>query len=182
MAVWLVADFEALSYQVTTTFDTSYTARIRTAPAINYTACWQLVFIHIHLFVIYLAFIFLSFSICTNLSTKHKFILFFWGWAIQKPTWKAVTWAGKAKALLRAFGLSVGSCGLANVLTTMRWLYVSNNPILRDLPVNGWVLLYKISIVAYISPLMPEICRCDVVQLNGAFHERLYIPSNAMVF
>jgi len=38
-AVWLVADFEALSYQVTTTFDTSCAARIRTAPAINYTAC-----------------------------------------------------------------------------------------------------------------------------------------------
>ena len=59
MAVWLVADFEALSYQVTTTFDTSCAARIPTAPAINYTACWQLVFIHIRLFVIYLAFIFL---------------------------------------------------------------------------------------------------------------------------
>jgi len=39
MAVWVVADFEALSCQVTTTFDTSYTAQIRTAPAINYTAC-----------------------------------------------------------------------------------------------------------------------------------------------
>ncbi|MDD3437509.1 MAG: hypothetical protein PHC64_10195, partial [Candidatus Gastranaerophilales bacterium] len=76
MAVWLVADFEALSYQVTTTFDTSCTARIPTAPAINYTACWQLVFIHIRLFVCYLAFIFKSFSNCTNLSTKHKFILF----------------------------------------------------------------------------------------------------------
>ena len=55
MAVWLVADFEALSYQVTTTFDTSCAARIPTAPAINYTACWQLVFIHIRLFFIYLA-------------------------------------------------------------------------------------------------------------------------------
>jgi len=43
LAVWLVADFEALSYQVTTTFDTSCAARIPTAPAINYTACWQLV-------------------------------------------------------------------------------------------------------------------------------------------
>jgi len=77
LAVWLVVDFEALSYQVTTTFDTSCAARIRTAPAINYTACWQLVFFHIRLFVIYLAFIFLSLSNCTNLSTKHKFILFF---------------------------------------------------------------------------------------------------------
>ncbi len=38
-AVWLVADFEALSYQDTTTFDTRCAARIRTAPAINYTAC-----------------------------------------------------------------------------------------------------------------------------------------------
>ena len=55
MAVWLVADFEALSCQVTTNFDRSCAAQIRTAPAINYTACWQLVFIHIRLFVIYLA-------------------------------------------------------------------------------------------------------------------------------
>jgi len=77
MAVWLVADFEVLSYQVTTTFDTSCAARIPTAPAINYTACWQLVIIHIRLFVIYLALNFLSLSNCTNLSTKHKFILFF---------------------------------------------------------------------------------------------------------
>ena len=45
LAVWLVADFEALPYQVTITFDTSYAARIRTAPAINYTACYRLVFI-----------------------------------------------------------------------------------------------------------------------------------------
>ena len=37
------------------TFDTSCAARIPTAPAINYTACWQLVFIHIRLFIIYLA-------------------------------------------------------------------------------------------------------------------------------
>jgi len=42
LAVWLVADFEALSYQVTTTFDTSCAARIPTAPAINYTACYKL--------------------------------------------------------------------------------------------------------------------------------------------
>ena len=46
---------KALSYQVTTTFDTSCAARIPTAPAINYTACWQLVFIHIRLLFIYLA-------------------------------------------------------------------------------------------------------------------------------
>jgi hypothetical protein len=39
LAVWLVADYEALSYQVTTTFDTSCATRIPTAPAINYTAC-----------------------------------------------------------------------------------------------------------------------------------------------
>jgi len=44
MAVWLVADFEALSYQVTTTFDTRCAAQIRTAPAINYTACYRLAF------------------------------------------------------------------------------------------------------------------------------------------
>jgi len=44
MAVWLVADFEAHTYQVITTFDTSCATRIRTAPAINYTACYRLVF------------------------------------------------------------------------------------------------------------------------------------------
>lgn len=43
MAVWLVGDFEALAYQVTTTFDTSCDARIPTAPAINYTAYWRFV-------------------------------------------------------------------------------------------------------------------------------------------
>jgi len=36
LAVLLVADFEALSCQVTITFDTGCAARIRTAPAINY--------------------------------------------------------------------------------------------------------------------------------------------------
>jgi hypothetical protein len=41
LAVWLVAVFEALSCQVTTTFDTSCAARKRTAPAINNTACWH---------------------------------------------------------------------------------------------------------------------------------------------
>ncbi|HQI46371.1 MAG TPA: hypothetical protein PLC59_09960, partial [Bacteroidales bacterium] len=44
LAVWLVADFEALSYRVTTNFDTSSAALIRTVPAINYTACYRLVF------------------------------------------------------------------------------------------------------------------------------------------
>jgi hypothetical protein len=43
LAVWLVADFEALLCQVTTTFDTSCAAQIRTAPAINYTACYAFV-------------------------------------------------------------------------------------------------------------------------------------------
>jgi hypothetical protein len=52
MAVWLVADFEALSCQVTTTFDTSCAARIPTAPAINYTACYRLVFIVLYHFSI----------------------------------------------------------------------------------------------------------------------------------
>ena len=47
LAVWLVADFEALSCQVTTTFETSCDARIRTVPAINYTACYVLAFIHL---------------------------------------------------------------------------------------------------------------------------------------
>jgi hypothetical protein len=55
LAVWLVADYEALTYQVTTTFDTSCAARIPTALAINYTACWQLVFILLRLFINHLA-------------------------------------------------------------------------------------------------------------------------------
>jgi len=38
LAISFVADFEAFPYQVTTIFDTSSTARIPTAPAINYTA------------------------------------------------------------------------------------------------------------------------------------------------
>jgi hypothetical protein len=45
LTVWryvFVADFEALSYQVTTTFDTGCAARIPTTPAINYTACCAL--------------------------------------------------------------------------------------------------------------------------------------------
>jgi len=75
MAVWLVADFEALSYQDTTTFDTSCAARIRSAPAINNTACWQLVFIHIRQFVIYLAFIF---SHCQTAPTYPRSTNLFW--------------------------------------------------------------------------------------------------------
>jgi len=42
LAVCFIADFEALSCQVTTTFDTSCAARIRTITAINYTVCYQL--------------------------------------------------------------------------------------------------------------------------------------------
>jgi hypothetical protein len=60
VAVWLVADFEALSYQVTTTFDTGCAARIPTVPAINYTACYRLVF-----------FVFRHFSI----NLLHRFCL-----------------------------------------------------------------------------------------------------------
>ena len=50
--------FRSTFLSSSTTFDTSCAARIRTAPAINYTAYWQLAFIHIRLFVIYLAYIF----------------------------------------------------------------------------------------------------------------------------
>jgi len=39
LAVWIVSNFEALPFQVTTTIDTRCAARISTAPAINYTAC-----------------------------------------------------------------------------------------------------------------------------------------------
>jgi len=39
MALWLVADFEALSYQDTTNFKKSENLEIRTETAINYSAC-----------------------------------------------------------------------------------------------------------------------------------------------
>jgi len=44
-----------------------------------------------------------------------------------KTDLKGVTWAGKAEALLQAFGLSVGSCGLANVLTPVGWQLIDTN-------------------------------------------------------
>src|SRR5574344_1713758 len=80
MAVWLVADFEALSYQVTTTFDTSCAARIPTAPAINYTACWQLVFIHIRLFIIYLALYSCHFQTAPTYPRSTNLFCFFERW------------------------------------------------------------------------------------------------------
>ncbi len=55
MAVWLVADFEALSCQVTTTFDTGCAARIRTAPAINYNACCAFGFYLFHFLIVNLS-------------------------------------------------------------------------------------------------------------------------------
>jgi len=39
MAVWLVADFEALSYQVKLNFNKSENLETGTATAINYSAC-----------------------------------------------------------------------------------------------------------------------------------------------
>jgi hypothetical protein len=65
LVVWLVADFEAISYQVTTTFDTGCNAQIRTAPAINYTACW-------HFVVIYLFQVF-QVSVLNHLKSKYDF-------------------------------------------------------------------------------------------------------------
>jgi len=39
----------------------------------------------------------------------------------------------KAEALLQAFGWSVGSCGLANVLTTVRWqIYSLSLPLTKS--------------------------------------------------
>jgi len=44
LAVWLVADFEAIPYQVTITFDTGGDARIRNNPAMNYTLLrWEVI-------------------------------------------------------------------------------------------------------------------------------------------
>jgi hypothetical protein len=60
VAVWLVRDCVLFTSQVTANFGAGYYAPKTTETLINYTACWQLVFIHIRLFVIYLAFNFLS--------------------------------------------------------------------------------------------------------------------------
>ncbi len=43
MAAWIVADFEAFSYQIAITFETSNIARTGIALEIDYTAYWQLV-------------------------------------------------------------------------------------------------------------------------------------------
>jgi hypothetical protein len=40
LALWLVADFEALPYQVTPNFNKSESLEIGTATAINYSACY----------------------------------------------------------------------------------------------------------------------------------------------
>src|SRR5690554_5653799 len=72
MAVWLVADFEALLCQVTTTFDTSCAARIPTAPAINYTACYRLVFIHFSHFL----FQFATFILSVKRWERHTLLQF----------------------------------------------------------------------------------------------------------
>jgi hypothetical protein len=39
VAVWIGADFEAITYQVTTIFDKSQNLETHTNTAINYTAC-----------------------------------------------------------------------------------------------------------------------------------------------
>jgi hypothetical protein len=112
MAVWLVADFEALSCQVTTAFDTSCAARIPTAPAINYTACCMLVFI----IQIQLVTSFCKSNILSNQSAltlqRSTNLFFFVGGKIAKPPIKAVTRAGFVSSLA-SFGCSVGSWGLA---------------------------------------------------------------------
>jgi hypothetical protein len=51
MAVLLVADFEALFYQDTTTLETSNAAQTRTLQAISYTA-WLMLFYCLHISVI----------------------------------------------------------------------------------------------------------------------------------
>jgi hypothetical protein len=45
VAVWFVADFEAIPYQDTTKFDKRENLETFTAPAINYTACYGAFFL-----------------------------------------------------------------------------------------------------------------------------------------
>ena len=56
MALWLVADLEALSYQATQNFNKSENLEISTATAINYSAC-------------YAAFLFIPFQILIHLES-----------------------------------------------------------------------------------------------------------------
>ena len=55
-------DYEAISYQFTPTFFTRHKRSQTSETRMHYTMCWQLVFIHIRQFVIYLALFFLSLS------------------------------------------------------------------------------------------------------------------------
>jgi hypothetical protein len=64
----------------------------------------------------------LSLSIRMNLSITQKIILIFVSGQSLKALW--AKWAGMAEALLRAFGWSVGSWRLANVLTTMGRIFM----------------------------------------------------------
>jgi hypothetical protein len=45
VALWLVADFEALSYQATPNFNKRENLETGTATAINYSACYLLAFL-----------------------------------------------------------------------------------------------------------------------------------------
>jgi len=82
LAVWLVADFEALPYQVTTTFDMSCAARIRTAPAINYTACYRLVFfIFCHFFYQFAT----SFLSAVRLGRQALWLVLVVRWLFERP-------------------------------------------------------------------------------------------------
>ena len=66
-----------------------------TAPPMNYIPCQQLGVIFNPLSIQFYSFILIIFSIYTNLSTKHKFILFFC--VGQKALW--ANWVGFASSL-----------------------------------------------------------------------------------
>jgi len=119
MAVWLVADLEVLFCQVTTTFDTSCAARIRTAPAINYTACWQLVFIHIHLFIIYLALFSCHYQTAPTYPRSTNLFCFFERWQTpNRPERRYLGWLCKLfdKALVEALACGALAMCLQNAL------------------------------------------------------------------
>ena len=118
----------------------SYEAQI---PCLRVVAVTNRTFIINRLSFLYLSLtvILLFCPLATALSTKHKFIMFFLSVGNPKTVLKSGYFAGEAEALLQAFGLSLGSCGLSNVLTTVYWLFSVNNPIPRDLLVIYLVLL-----------------------------------------
>jgi len=81
-----------------------------------------MVFFFLCLFVNHLALLFLSLSICTNLSTKHKFILFFLSEGNPKTDLKGGYSGRPFKLFDKALVAALARVALVMCLQ-MRWLF-----------------------------------------------------------